>query len=652
VPKADNKLELFLWRMHKCNQMRALARVNTLWKLIITDAMRWLSGKANELKDWSLVSADRVLELAEAAFVAIAADGRKLLDPTLDPFAEIAASQPAFATWRAKRAQKKVVAPDGTEHPMYADVLAEARNPTGKGNVQSTPTTIALAERMANCALKAMYDTKRAIAEKLTSQDGACAPAKRQKMHEATIGAHVNNSRCESNFGSYDYVGHIFRGASASILGGLSQQMRNGDFERAPIAPHDWRQRKRKADGQPAAPPAADGFYHRLPSERLKQSLITYARHEAVRARKAERNDLKAHDEAKLARREERVIELLNKVVQDYAYAKELFAAWAGVKDKEGKLVKQSAADMAEVDRFLKDKPEAQQLEYLRKQIEMRVIGLGWAQFATRWSSNKDSKVGTVAHLKDLLKEIITEEITARRLKELPTEAALPQQIKRNLGQLGMEDEDAKEVEKKALFSAEELNAKAEAEMRRRVEAGISDTVESLNGATGATGAPAFNQQLVGKQMEVSATWAWVWASRRVWACRSRTPALLLRSLCRCAARMPGPNSALTSTSAALRARRSAGSTTTRTRRSQCSSGQRGVLFAWQTALPTGAARRHAPCCLLAWCCGRGTQTMTSARQRASSGWRCCLRSGTRPARCSTDGASTRASSQPLRSMV
>ena len=33
-----------------------------------------------------------------------------------------------------------------------------------------------------------------------------------------------------------------------------------------------------------------------------------------------------------------------------------------------------------EVDEFLKDKPEAQQLEFLRKQIEMRVLGLGWDQ--------------------------------------------------------------------------------------------------------------------------------------------------------------------------------------------------------------------------------------------------------------------------------
>jgi len=70
--------------------------------------------------------------------------------------------------------------------------------------------------------------------------------------------------------------------------------------------------------------------------------------------------------------------------------------------------------------------PEAQQLEYLRLQIEMRVLGLGWTQYATRWSSKSDEKIGTVAHLQTLLEEIIVEEKALARLKKLPTEAAPP----------------------------------------------------------------------------------------------------------------------------------------------------------------------------------------------------------------------------------
>ena len=199
VPRADNTLEKFLWRVLRCNEMTALLRVCTLFKLVLTDAMRWLTGKANKLDDWSIVSASRVLELAEDAFVAIAADGSKLLDPSLDPFAEITAKQPLFAKWRLGRMKRSVRSADGTtKHRVFEHVLAEARSPVGKGNVQSTAATIALAEKMATAALTAMHDTKRAIADKLSSQDGANAPAKQQKMHAATVGAHVANDRVES----------------------------------------------------------------------------------------------------------------------------------------------------------------------------------------------------------------------------------------------------------------------------------------------------------------------------------------------------------------------------------------------------------------------------------------------------------------------
>ena len=277
--------------------------------------------------------------------------------------------------------------------------------------------------------------------------------------------------------------------------------MRNCPFERAPNVASD--RRKRKA-GAPAPVATADGYYYRLPSDRLRQSLVAFTRKEAIAARKLERDDLAAQDAAHLERREERVIALLNKAVDDYAYSKELFRAWKGYVSKDGTpMPSQAAKTTAEVDRYLNGKPESQQLEYLRKQIEIRVIGLGWSQYATRWSSNKDARIGTVAHLRELLKEIQVEEATKRRLKQLPDEAALPQQIRRNLGQLGTADVGAKDIEKKALFSAEELERKSEAAMQRRVEAGIADTVENMNGPSGETGAPAFDQQLVGKRVEV-----------------------------------------------------------------------------------------------------------------------------------------------------
>ena len=51
----------------------------------------------------------------------------------------------------------------------------------------------------------------------------------------------------------------------------------------------------------------------------------------------------------------------------------------------------------------------------------------GWTQYATRWSSCSDSRFGTVAHLTELLEEIVEHEITRKRFpadseKGLPTE--------------------------------------------------------------------------------------------------------------------------------------------------------------------------------------------------------------------------------------
>ena len=96
-----------------------------------------------------------------------------------------------------------------------------------------------LAEKMANAALVAMRDTKRAIAAKLSALDGAEAVGKNEKMHENTLGCHVMNDHVESNFGSYDTVARCFRYASVANVSGITQQMRNQDFARPDLVAHD-----------------------------------------------------------------------------------------------------------------------------------------------------------------------------------------------------------------------------------------------------------------------------------------------------------------------------------------------------------------------------------------------------------------------------
>ena len=209
VPGANNRLEKFLWRVLRCNEMTAVLRVCTLWQALVSGPMRWLTGCSTALHDWGLDNSNEVLDLVYDAMVKVAADGHTLLDPSFDPLESIAAKQPSFAKWRSERLLRTVQAPDGTKHYIHARVLAEARTPAGLGNAQATAMVVELAEAMAEAALVTMRDPLRAIADKLTSQDGVNAVGKCAAMHAATSGAHVMNDHTETNFGSWDVVARM-----------------------------------------------------------------------------------------------------------------------------------------------------------------------------------------------------------------------------------------------------------------------------------------------------------------------------------------------------------------------------------------------------------------------------------------------------------
>ena len=107
-----------------------------------------------------------------------------------------------------------VQAPSTSPRVPHA-VQCEARSPSTAGGKESTPITVELAQRMANAALVAMRDAKRASADKLSSQQGinAASAAKSTRIHEATAckGAHVNNGRVESHFGKADHLMSVLR---------------------------------------------------------------------------------------------------------------------------------------------------------------------------------------------------------------------------------------------------------------------------------------------------------------------------------------------------------------------------------------------------------------------------------------------------------
>ena len=174
-----------------------------------------------------------------------------------------------------------------------------------------------------------MHDPKRALADKLTSQDGENSYHKNADAHARTQGIAGVNDSSENKFATADYVMRTYRHISVHNASGIVQQRAAHDFDRELNVVSDRRKRKHQPE---EAPPSA-GFFWRL-TPALRRALIAMVRRELPLALKQGRQDKEAHDCEKLKRREEAVQRQLDRVVDKYAEALELYDQWCsqGVK--------------------------------------------------------------------------------------------------------------------------------------------------------------------------------------------------------------------------------------------------------------------------------------------------------------------------------
>jgi hypothetical protein len=139
-------------------------------------------------------------------------------------------------------------------------------------------------------------------------------------------------------------------------------------------------------------------------------------------------------------------------------------------------------------------------LDYLREQIDMRVIGLGFVEFKTAWSSSNDETVGTVDDLTAQLHDILVEERERRDCSELPAVAVVPVMKRKTFRALGDPTVQAGQLADciKAV-PGEELLLLAE---QRRMELEEAGEVDRL-GDNMFENAPPLDDEVVGTQLEV-----------------------------------------------------------------------------------------------------------------------------------------------------
>lgn len=219
----SNILEDFLYVTFRSLQFVAMIRANALVDIHVSRPLRWLSGKARELQNWSPVSMREALDLVHDFFQKAQLDGSLFLDPDLDIFKPIAEKQPLFARWRLfTMNEDHICSPDGsTKHLIYHKVRAELVEPLEETNVRSRAKTIEYLELQCRAALKKLHDPKLALRDKLTSQDGKNCVRNAAQQHEDTIGCHATNDvLAESIFGTYDMILRRFGGISMEAASG------------------------------------------------------------------------------------------------------------------------------------------------------------------------------------------------------------------------------------------------------------------------------------------------------------------------------------------------------------------------------------------------------------------------------------------------
>lgn len=487
----SNILEDFLYQALITTQFIAMSRANALIDLRISRPHRWLAGKTPELAhNWSPIRMNWVLDLIDEAFQTIRDDGSALLNPDWEIFAPVAEMQPLFNEYLDFTYNHDVVlSPSGrVRHLHYKLALAELLDPSDETNRATREKTIEYLQVQAKAALEKMYDPKLAIADKLTSQDGQNSFGKLGKVDEDLRGCNAtNDATAEAVFGAWKLERRRNPGISVRRSSGLAQAR----VSKCLALPESVRRRKARLD--PTAKllrrrqsSSMFGYFHRLPHTE-QVALVDMCRVERKQQRILDRNDWdELHTLRSDTRKSNSQLEL-ESLIKHFALALSFFDRYK----------QRGVHSVAQMESHLQSMQSTQlSLDWIREQIEMRVVGLGWVEFKKNWSSGANESVGTVADLKSHLAEILEEE----EERQIPEAAPAPIMQRKTFKELGLKTCQAELLSNQRLsHSWEQLRAAAVLERQRLEESGVLDIV----GDRQPERPPPLDETLVGRKLEI-----------------------------------------------------------------------------------------------------------------------------------------------------
>ena len=394
--KQDNILLRNLIVIMTSVEMIAVSRLFSIMYISIILPMRWLAGKTPELAEynWGPVSMGRALDTLHKTMKEISDKPSLILDEDymMNIFKEYIDELPPFKEYwnfMFNKKQMAVVArKSGAKVLPLAKLRDECFSPKNSTNKKTEDRVIELAEVAASTMVIELEDPKKATYRYLTiSRSEYSYTYATEKRKKDMLGCECTSDLAESALGGCTAQIQGFGRIDIKAAGAVSDLKTNGYFKRVSTM-----MRGKKKDNN------AKGLFHQF-SEEVQRCIVMVAMEDAPQTRTENMEELELQRECKRKKEEIMKKEGMEKATEaaiDAHYYWSMYDSDYCVKG-DVRNVKQSVNKLSS---------ETRKIEFLKEQVRIRTVGLGWTKgcepnYDTKWTENKRKKT-----LKDLIARV------------------------------------------------------------------------------------------------------------------------------------------------------------------------------------------------------------------------------------------------------
>jgi hypothetical protein len=379
----ENILQTNMFIILRATEMIAQLRIASIIFIAVVVPMRWLAGKTHELghRNWSERSMGRAVDLMYNAFVEVESDGELMLDEDfmMNIFSPLYAELPElkeYLTYYFEEKESNVIGSCSQVNRVLAIDLAkcEVFYPTRIENQQTNDLCVNLAREVATCLLLEVADPKKATSDYLSKCNGRFSWDKSSTEEKnSTIGMRATNDPSESQFATFTEALATGGRIGVDLASGIGQTRYNNDFGRQ----QDQYVTGRKSEARSVK---SVGLFHELPTE-LQDSLVVTSKRNAPESRQKWNESLRMQRERrfekKKAARDKKLEGEITQVIANSYLWQQFDSPRCCKSSKEAFHI------------FNELNSKSAKLQFVKEQILIRYLGLGWTKAYHPWSRNK-----------------------------------------------------------------------------------------------------------------------------------------------------------------------------------------------------------------------------------------------------------------------